>query len=295
MKSFRTLCASLALFPAACTTPGGGPLGLVLFDSNHNVSAAEPLFGKGDERCLDDPTFLLTIYAEEKQVDPDKSVDVCTRMRRAIQWALRTNAGGAQPSAQEQRNEVVDALMAASDRKCGRYTAYLQQYDGNVNSTFGILAQATSAIATLSTGGTAKALSAASTISEGTRGTLNTAWFANKTVGVLAQAYENRRDNDRKAIQKDLAEKTLAQYSLMRGMGDAFRYHADCSIVVGLQEAQQAVSNKVKRDENDPSPGAGAGNGNGDNGGDGGNPPANGSNNGNGGGSQPPADGKKPG
>ena len=288
MKSIRALFAPLTLFPAACTTTGGGPLGLVLFDSNHTVSAAEPLFGKGDERCLDDPTFLLTIYADESDIKPDKAVDVCTRMRRSIQWALQPKRGTAQLSPQEQRNEVVDALMAASDRKCGRYTAFLQQYDGNVNSTFGILAQTTSTIATLATGGTAKALSAASAISEGTRGTLNTAWFANKTVGVLAQAYENRRDNDRKAIQQALSDNGLAKYSLMRGIGDAFRYHSDCSIVVGLQEAQQAVSDKVNHEGNDPSSSQGGGNANDANGGDngGGNDPGT---------TPPPADGKKPG
>lgn len=253
MKSARLLCACACLLPTACATEGGGPFGFVMFDQKHHVAAAEPLFGDGDETCLNDPTFLLTIYAPETP-SPKGDVDVCTRMKRAIGWALVPHGAAGASYSSEQRNEVVDALMGASDRKCGRYTAFLQQYDANVNGGFGVLAQATSALATLATGGTAKWLAAGSTLSEGTRGTLNNALFANKTIGVLAQAYENRRDNDRKAIQ-DALNTELSKYSLMRGIADVFRYHADCSIVVGLQETQQAVSDEVNKDGNNKTAG----------------------------------------
>jgi hypothetical protein len=212
-------------------------MGIVAFDPNHHVS----------ERCLDDPTFLMTIFAPEDRPAGGR-VDVCTRMKRAIVWALQPGPGDPPGYGQVRRTEVIDALMAASDRKCGRYTAFLQQYDANINGGFGIIAQAASAVATIATGTTSQWLAAVSTVASGSRGTLNNAHFANKAVGILARAYSNRRDTQRTEIETELA-KTPADYTLMRGMRDAFRYHASCSIVVGLEETQRAVEQIQQQDE----------------------------------------------
>jgi hypothetical protein len=236
--SLRLLLAVGCILPAACATPGGGPLGLVMFDSNHHVSAAEPLFGKNDMQCLDDPTFLLTLYGPDPLV-----ADNCTKMRSTIAVALQPMTildGTKARYGKVQRNEVIDGLMAASDRKCGRYIAFLQQYDANVNSTFGIAAQAAATIAAITTGGTAEALAAAASIAGGTRNTLNQSHFNNQTVGVLANAFENLRREQREKIA-ELQNKPPEEYTLMRGLQDATRYHANCSIVVGLKEAQRAV------------------------------------------------------
>ena len=230
-KLHRLLLAGVCLLPAACATPGGGPLGLVMFDKDQHVSGAEPLFGRNDMQCLDDPTFLLTIYGTV----PAKLPQACQDMRNSIAAALAREG-----DKKVQRNEVIDGLMAASDRKCGRYIAFLQQYDANVNSTFGIASQTAATIAAITSGGTAQALAAAASIAGGSRNTLNQSHFNNQTVGVLANAFENIRREQREKIA-ELQNKPPADYTLMRGIQDATRYHANCSIVVGLKEAQRAV------------------------------------------------------
>jgi hypothetical protein len=237
-KIARSLCAVAAALPTACATPGGGQFGMVLFDPKHHVSAAEPLFGDNDERCLDDPTFMLTLFAPLP--DAQAKVDPCTRMKRAIAWGLLSHGVSVNGYNERARNEVVDALMAASDRKCGRYIAFLQQYDGNVNSTFGIGAQTAAILATVVSASAAPWFAAGAGIAGGTRGTLNEAHFNNQTIGVLANAFENVRRDQRVAIA-ELEAKPVKDYSLMRGIEDATRYHASCTIVVGLKEAQRDV------------------------------------------------------
>lgn len=241
MKNLKFLSITAFLLTGACATPGGGPFGMVMFDPDQHVSAAEPLFGKADLQCLDDATFLLTLYAPDPVTNRPPA---CSSIRAAIAAALPHQAGPVLPEKDRygkvQRNEVVDGLMAASDRKCGRYIAFLQQYDGNVNSTFGIAALSTAALAAIATGGTAQALAAASSIAGGSRNTLNQSHFNNQTIGVLANAFETVRKEQREKIA-ELQNKSPADYTLMRGVQDVTRYHANCSIVVGLKAAQRAV------------------------------------------------------
>lgn len=248
MKSYRSLLLGCCLFATACTTAGGGPLGIVAFDPDQHVSTAEPLFGKGDATCLDDPTFLLTLYSPVDAMP--QQLPVCQKMRSAIGAALPVMepAGAATRERYTplQRNEVIDALMAASDRKCGRYIAFLQQYDANVNSTFGIATQAAATLAAIATGGTAQALAAAASIAGGTRSTLNQSHFNNQTIGVLANAFENKRGEQR----TEIAERQglpAAQYTLMRGIQDATRYHSNCSIVVGLKEPSARSKRRIRQ------------------------------------------------
>lgn len=242
MKSRLMLVSGLCFLSVACATPGGGPLGIVAFDPDQHVSSAEPLFGKGDATCLDDPTFLLTLYSPTGSDGPQTLI--CHKMRQAIGAALPVMSTPTLPNVDrytsQQRNEVIDALMAASDRKCGRYIAFLQQYDANVNSTFGIATQAAATLAAIATGGTAQALAAAAGIAGGTRNTLNQSHFNNQTIGVLANAFENGRSVQRTEISA-LQSLPPGQYTLMRGIQDATRYHSNCSIVVGLKEAQRSV------------------------------------------------------
>src|SRR4051812_48997158 len=112
-KFVRLLCTAVAVLPTACATPGGGPFGMVAFDPKHHVSGAEPLFGVNDERCLDDPTFMLTIYAPGADQVPATN-DPCARMRWAIIQGLRAH-GTEKPEENDRRgrNEVIDGLMTA--------------------------------------------------------------------------------------------------------------------------------------------------------------------------------------
>jgi hypothetical protein len=236
-----------SLLLAGCAQEGGGPLGFVLFDNTHHVAAAEPLFGKGEDRCLDSPAFLLSVLGAggTAPAGAGNRPDPCAGLRDAIRGAMAT-PNPAPNNAQErydlrQRNEVIDALMATSNRKCGRYTAFLQTYDANINTTFGIGALATAGLATVVGGeNTAKALAGGSAFLNGTRSTFNEAHFRNRTIAVLAAAFDNARTQQRQAIT-NYQQCTPAQYTLMRGLEDAFRYHSTCSVVAGLDEAARAV------------------------------------------------------
>jgi hypothetical protein len=234
-----------------CADEGGGPLGIVLFDKTHHVAAAEPLFGKGEDRCLDSPGFLISITAKAPAATSaaqprtrDPLADpACVRLSQTISGALQTPQNSATSSGydERQRNEVIDALIAASNRKCGRYTAFLQTYDANINSTFGIGALATAGLATVVGGESAsKALAAGSAFLTGTRSTFNEAHFRNRTIAVLATAFENARREQRQAIT-NFQQCKPAQYTMMRGIEDALRYHNTCSVVSGLDEAARAV------------------------------------------------------
>jgi hypothetical protein len=281
-KAALTLSVAL-LFVSGCS---GGEmsrrLGFVVFDENHRVSAAEPLFGKDEDLCLDSPTFLMSIYNKNFDLVPTAGANdlvstgregrnntrarkaagsagsmstayetACRQVIATIRAALQIGSFGDAPAATDplrlstpytdrQRNEAVDALIAASNRKCGRYIAFLQQYDANINSTLGIAAQASAIIASVASGGTAQGFAAASGIAGGARGSLNNAHFQNQTIAVLTNAFENSRAQQRLEISRR-QQCTPARYTLMRGLEDAFRYHSSCSIVFGLKQAQRAV------------------------------------------------------
>lgn len=260
-RTWTLLAGAAALGGSGCASEeGGGPLGFVAFDKNHHVSAAEPLFGKDEDRCLDSPQFLLALYAEAAVPGSGathlgdgelRRIAACRQVMGAIRAAMDFGsfegpgaATGsprtAEPYSDRQRNEVIDALMAASNRKCSRYIAFLQQYDANINSTLGIAAQAAAIIASVASGGTAQGFAAASGIAGGARGTLNNAHFQNQTIAVLTNAFENSRAEQRLEISRR-QQCAPARYTMMRGLEDAFRYHGSCSIVFGLKQTQRAV------------------------------------------------------
>jgi hypothetical protein len=254
MKSLRFLCAAGCLIPTACATnPRGGAVGFVMFDPNQHVAAAEPLFGQGDEQCLNDPTFLLSTFAQDSpggQTQPKdpNNPDICTRIKWSLYWGLKSHGGTLTNYDARARNEVVGAILAASDRKCGNYVAFLQQYNGNVKAGFGIIDTAASALATVASGGLNRALTVTSTLAGHTRSELEEAHFANQALGVLTQAFRQLRDTQRKGIEDNLQSKTVDNYTMSQGLADVFNYHASCSIVVGLEQAQKAVSEKGNSD-----------------------------------------------
>ena len=114
-KMARLLLAGCCLMPAACATPGGGPLGIVAFDPNQHVSGAEPLLGKRGSEC--DATTLLTAFAPGTAVQSSANkTDWCDSLRNAMAWALKAHPGspgvGGYSYTKAARNEVVGMLMA---------------------------------------------------------------------------------------------------------------------------------------------------------------------------------------
>jgi hypothetical protein len=272
----RFALPAAALAVSGCFTDGdGGPFGIVAFDKTRHVAAAEPLFGLDEDKCFDSPAFLMSLMSAKDGNNeagasgpgsPFLHLPVCRQLREWVRasmpftgwnagrppspdnaagWSVAT-AGSpagvpAPPYNKWQRNEVIDAMLSSSNRKCGRYVAFLQTYDANVNNGLGILSLASAGMATVLGGEqTAKALAGTSAFFNGSRGTLNETHFRNRSVAILAIAFENARADQRRAIT-NAQQCEPEQYSMMRGMEDAFRYHSTCSITAGFDEATRAV------------------------------------------------------
>lgn len=236
------LVAGAVLLPAGCATPGGGPLGFVALDPNHHVAAAEPLIARNEEQCLNDSGFLSLVLdpATATAAQPKAACDLLAW--QAAKAVHRQGGGPDTADAQKlRRNIMIDSMLAASEAKCASYKEFVQMYDGNVNTTFGILAQAAAIAATLATGGAAQGLAAGAALASGSRGTLNNAHFSDKTVGFLIKAIDAARQTKYSAIKQRQKSDSVIDYTVVSGIRDAFEYHANCSVVQGLQEATRAV------------------------------------------------------
>lgn len=241
---------SMAIFVlTGCAGDGAGPLGIGAIVGDRNLAAAEPLFSEDEERCLDTADQLLEIL-RPRDVDETKGAfdraskrpDRCARIKQSVRLYLSPN-GKTSPGeyTDRQRNEVLDALVAASNRKCGRYTAMLKNADGAMNGGLSLASIITGGLGAIIGGeGTARALSGTSSIFSGSRAALNEIYLTNQTIHVLAAAYDKARREQRREITNRQACSTT-QYTMMRAIEDAFTYHASCSIVVGLAETARSI------------------------------------------------------
>ncbi|WP_417594974.1 hypothetical protein [Parasphingorhabdus sp.] len=250
----------LILLPLLPSLLLGGCASLRALSDNRELVQAEPLFGSAQDKCLDDPMFVLHVTApspksplsgkpnrkpsergniEKYSNNPTNSLEhgECQK----IAELLSEYTPDTQSLSQEGRNNIIDGLVAISNRKCGRYSSYLKTFDGASNSGFSIASILTGGVGSiLQNASAARALSGSSAIFSGTRTALNQTWFSNQTIQVLVAAYENRR-------QKQLERMTNAQvckidrYSVMDGFADALKYHNSCSLIAGLSEAAIAV------------------------------------------------------
>lgn len=240
-KSVALFITATCLLTSACATRGGGPLGIVLLDPDQHVSGAEPLFGTDEDPCFDDPTFGLSF------VSPNRPVDgfplVCQKITGAVRASLPsapTAGQGMITYSPAERNQIIDSFASSSNFKCGNHVKFLQQWDGNVNSTLGLSSQAAAGLAAIVTGGAAQAAAAAAAFLGGARGTMQNAYFHNKTVGVLASAFQGERKKIRDTITAGENE-PVAKYTLAKGVEDVLNYHGNCSIASGLSATQRAV------------------------------------------------------
>lgn len=142
---------------------------------------------------------------------------------------------------EHQRNEIIDALLAASNQKCNNYTALIKNTDGAVNAGLSVSAIITGGLGSILGGpNTARVFSGTSSILGGSRAAINETYLSNQTIHVLSAAFQNRRRISRQAILNRQAC-TVTEYTLMRGLEDAFDYHSSCSIVAGLEEAARTI------------------------------------------------------
>ncbi|WP_126516831.1 hypothetical protein [Sphingobium amiense] len=236
---------------SGCAGSGAGPLGLGAVIGDRNLASAEPLFSEREEKCFDSgDQFLTAIFGPVDEDQMAKPVQAggrhsdCGAIAASFQHVIGSSSEGGLSSSRyttQQRNEIIDILMATSNRKCTRYVAMLKNADAAVNSSLSISAIITSGLGSFVGGvNTAKALSGSAAILSGSREAINQTYLSNLTIHVLAAAMEKARDRLRRDITNREACST-SSYTLSRGLEDIFQYHGACSISVGLAEAAIAV------------------------------------------------------
>lgn len=250
MRRKLLVVSAVATALGACAGGGAGPLGIGAIIGDRNLAAAEPLFSEDEERCLDTADQLLEILTPRTEAQEAtgsfggsaKRAARCKRIKDSVR-SYFTSTGATSPASytDQQRNEVLDALIAASNRKCGRYTAMLKNADGAMNGGLSLASIVTGGLGAIVGGKeTARALSGTASIFSGSRAALNEVYLTNQTIHVLAAAYDKARREQRQEITNRQACPTR-QYTMMRAMEDAFTYHASCSIVVGLAETARSI------------------------------------------------------
>jgi hypothetical protein len=92
---------------------------------------------------------------------------------------------------------------------------------------------------------TVRALSGTAAILSGTRAEFNEVYFSKQTIQVLTEALEVKRRKVYAEIKKG-QRRNIDDYTIQAAIKDAVTYHANCSLIAGLEQA--AIS--VQREEN---------------------------------------------
>ena len=189
------------LATGGCAANHAGPLGINGLFGRADLAAAEPLFGKEEDKCLDSPTAMLelehALRDQKHRIDyvscnsvpvysglersnrSDVSEVKAKREGRPAGFAIEVHTAARIPALPHERevthrNEVIDSMVAASDRKCSRYTALIKNADGAVNGGLSALAILTGGLGAFVGGpAAAKALSGTASILTGTRAALD--------------------------------------------------------------------------------------------------------------------------
>ncbi|WP_156457948.1 hypothetical protein [Sphingomonas sp. Leaf412] len=253
-KAYVAIAAIVGLGVSGCAGGGGGFLGLGAIVGDRNLASAEPLFSQEEQDCAGsaDQLVALLFGANSTEHSRRRGRRPCSLLQTNLRTLLvpGTPAPTSTPIAttytQRQRNELIDALIATSNRKCTRYSAMLKNADGAMNAGLSVGAIVTGGLGSILPGAnTAKALAGTSSILGGSRAALNDVYLSNQTIHVLTAAFEKARRTKRRDITNREAC-TVEEYSIMRGVEDALDYHNSCSIVAGL--AETALS--IERSEN---------------------------------------------
>nr|VFJ97599.1 MAG: hypothetical protein BECKLFY1418A_GA0070994_107111 [Candidatus Kentron sp. LFY] len=131
--------------------------------------------------------------------------------------------------------------MAASEQRCNVYKIYLKRLHGKGNFYTGSLATILGGAGAIVTGvDGARILSGLAGITSGVRAEFNQAVFVNLAIPVITKGIESRRNDIRQKIKTERGN-DLTSYTVEAAIGDAIRYHGACSIIAGLEQAEDAI------------------------------------------------------
>ena len=146
------------------------------------------------------------------------------------------------------RNDIQDQLIAASNVSCRAWKAVFSQWGTDVNFATKSLTTISSALGTAFTGVDVKSgFTAASSISSGVGSNYNEVYLRQKTIDVIFQAIDSRRQSIvqglmAKRVNKDGSLTGLETYTLSQAIADGLDYHSACSVESGLQQVSEKLA-----------------------------------------------------
>jgi hypothetical protein len=140
-----------------------------------------------------------------------------------------------------QRNLVQNRLVAASERRCGRFFQFLKKDSSDMNFAFAAASGFLATAAALVPGMRAtQNLAGLSAFSSGLRAEYNNEYYANLAISVITRGIEEKRNELRSKIQS-IQQSEYGNYDIATAVADAVKYDASCNIVNGLEQANEAI------------------------------------------------------
>ncbi|WP_374652343.1 hypothetical protein [Dongia sp.] len=146
-----------------------------------------------------------------------------------------------EPAKKRRRDQVQERLLGASNDMCYRYKRFLQNVHSHGNFFFGALTTIAGAAGAIVTGGGSQILAGTASALSGIRAEFNQDYFSNLTVATVWKGIELRRDRAFNTIAIEGQEKDTFVYPVEAAVKDAINYHAECSLVAGVEELGDTV------------------------------------------------------
>lgn len=213
----------IAINLSACASIGGEDKAVSKF-------SAANLFNKPVENT--DMIALLTDgTANGQKIDKE---DFPFEFEKALKSARAKDAEG--------RNHIQNRLILASNSLCEEYKTVLKRKQSNMNFLLGSAATVFGAGGAIANGAqAAKNFAALAGLTTGIRAEYNQEYYADVMAHVITKAISKRRKEIFDAIQIARTA-SVKDYNLEMALADVSTYHGACSLIAGLETADDVIS-----------------------------------------------------
>jgi hypothetical protein len=156
--------------------------------------------------------------------------------------AFETQYNYSKEQKKELRNMVQERIMAASERRCNHFLIEFRKRHADTNFAIGLGTTISAGLGAIVPGVTAsKNLSGLATILSGTRGEFNDAYYANLATSVIIRGISEARGEALERL-RSLGVQDAGKYSMTAAVNDAIHFDGLCSVAVGLDKANEALT-----------------------------------------------------
>lgn len=172
-----------------------------------------------------------------EQVPIGRQIDLAFSAYHKREVELETK----EPERRSHRDQIQERLLGASNDMCYRYKRYMQNTQSDGNFWLGTLTTIAGAAGALVTGGGSQILAGTASALSGIRAEFNQDYFQNVTVATIWKGIEFRRERAFNTIAIEGQDKDTDVYPVEAAVKDAIAYHAECSMVAGIEELGDTV------------------------------------------------------